>query len=222
MKGLKVIFIAILLALPFAGQQTPDRCGVGVGPAVAPAPVDYGPPDCAWGYYPYYPYGCAPYGYFGLSWFVSGVFLGVGPGTDGAGVILLLRSWLLRTWVLRSRVLWPRWLQWPRRHNGHNGNGGHNGYAGGGYGGHSGYASARNGGRAAYGGAHGFMGDGSPSYGGGNHIAAGGGIRSGGFSGGGFHGGGGLGRGGGFHGGSGGGFRGGGGGGFHGGGGGHR
>lgn len=48
--------------------------GVGVGPGY------YGPPPvCAYGYYDYYPYACAPYGYYGPQWFVNGVFIGVGP-----------------------------------------------------------------------------------------------------------------------------------------------
>lgn len=48
--------------------------GVGVGPAyVGPPPV------CAYGYYDYYPYACAPYGYYGPQWFVNGAFIGVGP-----------------------------------------------------------------------------------------------------------------------------------------------
>jgi hypothetical protein len=48
--------------------------GVGVGPAyVGPAPV------CAYGYYGYYPYACAPYGYYGPDYFAGGVFIGAGP-----------------------------------------------------------------------------------------------------------------------------------------------
>jgi len=41
--------------------------------------MDYGPPDCQWGYYAYAPYGCAPYGYYGPQWFYGGMFIGVGP-----------------------------------------------------------------------------------------------------------------------------------------------
>lgn len=48
--------------------------GAGVGPAYVGAP-----PVCAYGYYDYYPYACAPYGYYGPQWFVNGVFIGVGP-----------------------------------------------------------------------------------------------------------------------------------------------
>src|SRR5208337_5041926 len=42
--------------------------------------IDPGPPPaCPYGYYPYYPYACAPYGYYGPSWFSGGDFIGVGP-----------------------------------------------------------------------------------------------------------------------------------------------
>src|SRR5213595_313030 len=52
--------------------------GVGVGPAyVGPAPV------CSYGYYGYYPYACAPYGYYGPDWFAGGVFIGAGPWFRG-------------------------------------------------------------------------------------------------------------------------------------------
>ena len=52
--------------------------GVGVGPAyIGPVPV------CAYGYYDYYPYACAPYGYYGPDWFVGGVFIGAGPWYHG-------------------------------------------------------------------------------------------------------------------------------------------
>ena len=55
--------------------------GVGVGPGYyGPA---YGPPPvCTYGYYNYYPYACAPYGYYGPDYFVNGVFVGVGPWYD--------------------------------------------------------------------------------------------------------------------------------------------
>ena len=51
--------------------------GVGVGPAYV------GPPVCAYGYYGYHPYACAPYGYYGPQWFVNGVFIGAGPWYHG-------------------------------------------------------------------------------------------------------------------------------------------
>jgi hypothetical protein len=40
-------------------------------------------PDCPYGYYDYAPYACAPYGYYGPEWFVSGVFVGAGPWFHG-------------------------------------------------------------------------------------------------------------------------------------------
>src|SRR6516225_12006447 len=55
-------------------QRVVVGAGIG-GPTyiVGPAPV------CAYGYYGYYPYACAPYGYYGPQYFVNGVFLGAGP-----------------------------------------------------------------------------------------------------------------------------------------------
>ena len=45
--------------------------------------ADYGsygpPPVCSYGYFSYYPYACAPYGYWGPNYFVDGLFIGVGP-----------------------------------------------------------------------------------------------------------------------------------------------
>lgn len=68
-----------LLAVVGLFVQTPASqaqvsIGIGVGPAYA-----YGPPVCSWGYYPYAPYACAPYGYYGPEWFSEGVFVGAGP-----------------------------------------------------------------------------------------------------------------------------------------------
>lgn len=40
-------------------------------------------PVCPYGYNDYPPYSCAPYGYYGPEWFVSGVFIGAGPWFHG-------------------------------------------------------------------------------------------------------------------------------------------
>src|SRR5579862_5565749 len=69
-----------MLALPLAYSQAQVRVGVGIG--VGPGYVG-GPPVCAYGYYPNYPYACAPYGYYGPSWFSGGVFIGAGPWFHG-------------------------------------------------------------------------------------------------------------------------------------------
>jgi len=68
-----------LLAAPAAHAQ-PVVFGVGVGVG----PVYVGPPPvCPYGYYDYYPYACAPYGYYGPEWFSGGIFLGAGPWFHG-------------------------------------------------------------------------------------------------------------------------------------------
>ena len=80
MRSMRLVLVAMLLALPFAATATAQVDeGVGVGPAVVDSPMDYGPPTCDWGYYSYYPYACAPYGYYGADWFMDGMFMGVGP-----------------------------------------------------------------------------------------------------------------------------------------------
>src|SRR5215470_3820170 len=72
----KYLALLFLLAVPAVYSQAQVFVGVHIGP-------DYGlynpPPVCAWGYYPYYPFDCAPYGYWGPDWFADGVFIGAGP-----------------------------------------------------------------------------------------------------------------------------------------------
>ena len=66
------------MALPAMHSQAQVSIGVGVhlGPNYG---VYNAPPVCEWGFYPDYPFGCAPYGYYGPEWFVDGVFIGAGP-----------------------------------------------------------------------------------------------------------------------------------------------
>ncbi len=79
MKNLRLLTVLgfCLMFAPYAhGAQI--AFGVGVGPVVVgPAPV------CPYGYYDYYPYACAPYGYYGPDWFSGGVFIGAGPWFHG-------------------------------------------------------------------------------------------------------------------------------------------
>jgi hypothetical protein len=75
MKYLRYLALLALLALPLAYSQAEVRVGVGIGVGGYVA----GPPVCAYGYYPDYPYACAPYGYYGPSWFANGIFIGAGP-----------------------------------------------------------------------------------------------------------------------------------------------
>jgi hypothetical protein len=88
MKYLRYVALLALLAMPLAYSQAAVvvRTGVGVriGVGVGPGYVA-GPPACAYGYYSDYPYACAPYGYYGPSWFSGGVFIGAGPWYHGWG-----------------------------------------------------------------------------------------------------------------------------------------
>src|SRR5580704_10719158 len=81
MKYLRYVALLALLTLPMAYSQAEVRVGVGIGVGGYVA----GPPVCAYGYYPDAPYGCAPYGYYGPSWFAGGVFIGAGPWYHGYG-----------------------------------------------------------------------------------------------------------------------------------------
>jgi hypothetical protein len=68
----------VLLALPalHSQAQVAIRVGVNIGPSYG---IYHAPPVCEWGFYPTYPFGCAPYGYYGPEWFANGVFIGAGP-----------------------------------------------------------------------------------------------------------------------------------------------
>ena len=88
MRILRSLLLLSLLAAPaiFAPHANAQvAIGIGVGPVVAGYDdgYGYGPPACAYGYYPYYPYACSPYGYYGPSWFAGGIFIGAGPWYHG-------------------------------------------------------------------------------------------------------------------------------------------
>jgi len=82
MKYLRYLAMLGVLMVPLAFAQAEVHVGVGIG--FGPGYVA-GPPVCAYGYYPYYPYACAPYGYYGASWFANGIFIGAGPWYHGFG-----------------------------------------------------------------------------------------------------------------------------------------
>lgn len=71
-----------LIAAPYAHAQR-FSVGVGFGPAYVDPVYEGAPPVCSYGYYDYAPYACAPYGYYGPSWFSGGVFIGAGPWFNG-------------------------------------------------------------------------------------------------------------------------------------------
>src|ERR1700684_799092 len=79
MRNLKLLTLLglCLLVAPHA-RAASIGVAIGVGPAyIGPAPV------CPYGYYDYYPYACAPYGFYGPEWVSSGVFIGAGPWFRG-------------------------------------------------------------------------------------------------------------------------------------------
>ena len=73
------LLLLALVTVPAIYSQAQVSFGVQVGPDYAYGPAYAGPPVCDYGYYPYYPYSCAPYGYWGPQWFAGGVFIGAGP-----------------------------------------------------------------------------------------------------------------------------------------------
>ena len=153
--GLSATLLGVLL-FTAGSAHAQVAVGVGVGPfygAVGPEPV------CAWGYYPFYPYACAPYGYWGPDYFYNGVFIGVGP-------------WYHSHWGgYYGHGFYGR--------PGFDGRGGW-GYGRGGYGygyGHGGYGYR--GGRGNYGGSHGYGGGGFRGGAGGGFHGGGGGHGGG-------------------------------------------
>ena len=126
-------YLALLGVMLFAAGTAYAQFAVGVG--VGPVYGAIGPaPSCAYGYYPYYPYACAPYGYYGPQYFVGGVFIGAGPWFHG---------WYGgRGWYGRSGYgYWGRgygYRGWGNR-PGYGYRGGARGYVGGGYHGNGGF-----------------------------------------------------------------------------------
>src|SRR5208337_4402436 len=80
MRYLKYLVLLGVLLMGASYAQAQVRAGIGVGPVYAGIGA---PPVCAYGYYGYYPYACAPYGYYGPDFFVGGVFIGAGPWYHG-------------------------------------------------------------------------------------------------------------------------------------------
>src|SRR5580658_5372981 len=80
MRYLRYLALLGILTLPIAYSQAQVAVGIRVGPGYLGAA-----PACAYGYYSYYPYACAPYGYYGPEWFSGGIFIGAGPWFHGYG-----------------------------------------------------------------------------------------------------------------------------------------
>src|ERR1700735_4577740 len=83
MRFLRYLALLAILILPAATYSHAQvSVGVGIGGPVYGG-YGYPAPVCSYGYYGYAPYACAPYGYYGPSWFSGGIFIGAGPWFRG-------------------------------------------------------------------------------------------------------------------------------------------
>ena len=80
MRMIRFMALATMLLFPLTLAHA--QVAVGVDPGYEGG-YAYGPPACSYGYYGYAPYACAPYGYYGPSWFNGGIFIGAGPWLRG-------------------------------------------------------------------------------------------------------------------------------------------
>jgi hypothetical protein len=156
MKYLRILALAgiCLVSASFAHAQG-FSVGVGVGPVYGGY---YGvAPVCTYGYYDYYPYACAPYGYYGPEWFTGGIFIGAGP-------------WFHQPGWWGGRVFYDRGFR------DFHGNGGFRGNGGGNFHGNGGFQGARsfNGGGGFHGNSGGnFHGNGGGFHGNSSHGGSG-------------------------------------------------
>lgn len=74
MRFLKYFAMLSVLLISSAYSRAQVSIGIGIGGYSEPAYV-YGPPTCAYGYYNYEPYACAPYGYYGPRWSRPGYYV---------------------------------------------------------------------------------------------------------------------------------------------------
>lgn len=76
MPRFKLVLIAAFASILF-GAVAASHAQISIGINLGSAPV------CAYGYYGYAPYRCAPYGYYGPDWFQAGNFVGAGQWYRG-------------------------------------------------------------------------------------------------------------------------------------------
>ena len=77
MKSFRLLAAPVLALICFASSSARSEAQVSINVQIGAEPV------CPYGYFNYAPYGCAPFGYYGPQWFVSGVFVGAGPWFHG-------------------------------------------------------------------------------------------------------------------------------------------
>jgi hypothetical protein len=75
MKGFRILAMAAIAGICLAIAVPKASAQVNINIGVAPA--------CPYGYFDYAPYNCAPFGYYGPSWFSGGIFIGAGPWFGG-------------------------------------------------------------------------------------------------------------------------------------------
>jgi len=185
MRYLKYLALLGIFMLTASYSKAQVSVGIAVGPGygyVGAAPV------CAYGYYDYYPYECAPYGFYGPDYFVGGVFIGAGPryrgyyGRGGYGYYGRGRGYARgyesdRYYDGRGNGYNGRANGYYGRGNGHSGRNGGNDGRGNAYSGHSnGYSGRGNGYSGHGGGNHGGHGS-EGSHGNGSGGSRGGGHR---------------------------------------------
>lgn len=71
------LVVAAGLAAGTVAPAPPPAAQVSLSIQIGAAPV------CPYGYFPYAPYNCAPWGYYGPTWFPNGIFIGAGPWFRG-------------------------------------------------------------------------------------------------------------------------------------------
>lgn len=77
MQRVRLFSLTLIAGLFLMAPPQSRAAQVSIAVNIGPAPV------CPYGYFPYRPYNCAPYGYYGPSWFPSGIFIGAGPWFRG-------------------------------------------------------------------------------------------------------------------------------------------
>jgi hypothetical protein len=77
MKGFKVFAVATVAALCMAVTAPSAQAQLSINVNIGAQPI------CPYGYFDYAPYRCAPFGYYGPTWFMGGVFIGAGPWFHG-------------------------------------------------------------------------------------------------------------------------------------------
>ncbi len=77
MRVIKYLSLLALAGCIFLVSPARSQAQVSFSVNIGAAPV------CPYGYYAFPPYYCAPYGYYGPTWFVNGIFIGAGPWFRG-------------------------------------------------------------------------------------------------------------------------------------------